>query len=83
MSDACCGAENTTRDDTGGWSDRWETTTASVSAGTWLLGVAAGVTDASSVAAVGFVIAVITGGQRSFRVPSLGCCVGASVWDCW
>ena len=61
MGDACCGGETVDRD-TGGLGERWKTVAAGVSAIAWVIGLLAGVADASVVADVAFVVAVIVGG---------------------
>ena len=61
MGDACCGGETVDRD-AGGLVDRWKTVAAGVSAIAWVIGLLAGVADASVVADVAFVVAVIVGG---------------------
>ena len=61
MGDACCGGETVDRD-AGGLVDRWKTVAAGVSAIAWVIGLLAGIADASVVADVAFVVAVIVGG---------------------
>ena len=61
MGDACCGGETVDRD-AGGLVDRWKTVAAGLSAIVWVIGLLAGVADASVVADVAFVVAVIVGG---------------------
>ena len=61
MGDACCGGETVDRD-AGGLGERWKTVAAGVSAIAWVIGLLAGVADASVVADVAFVVAVIVGG---------------------
>ena len=61
MGDACCGGETVDRD-AGGLGERWKTVAAGVSAIAWVIGLLAGIADASVVADVAFVVAVIVGG---------------------
>ena len=61
MGDACCGGETVDRD-AGGLVDRWKTVAAGVSAIAWVIGLLAGIADASVVADVAFVVAVVVGG---------------------
>lgn len=63
MSDSCCGAEAIDLDEDRGWNDWWRAVAAGVSVIAWVLGVVAGLADASTLTTVSFLVAIIVGGS--------------------